>query len=97
MTHFLAIKSFYMYAYYSGLSGEFTSLSVGYKQITINCETLSIFFLKVGETSTHVLFLLGFWLIYSAVILPANQTNHSQSTPVKEIVKNQTCSWISCL
>ena len=29
-------------AYYTGVSSEFTSLSIGYKQITINCETLSI-------------------------------------------------------
>ena len=54
-------------------------------------------FLKVGETSTHVQFLLGFWLIYSAVILPPDQNNHSQSTGVKEIFKNPTCSQISCL
>ena len=28
--------------YYTGLSSEFTGLSIGYKQKTINCETLSI-------------------------------------------------------
>ena len=51
---------------------------------------------KVGETSTHVQFLLGFWLIYDIVILPPDQNTHSQSTGVKEIFKNPTCSWISC-
>ena len=29
-------------AYYTGLSGEFTGSSIGYKEITFNCETLSI-------------------------------------------------------
>ena len=52
-------------------------------------------FLKVGETSTHVQFLLGFWLIYNVVILPPDQNNHSQSTGVKEIFKNPTCCQIS--
>ena len=54
-------------------------------------------FRKVGETSTHVQFLLGFWLIYGAVILPPDRNNDSQSTGVKEIFKNPTCSQISCL
>ena len=38
---------------------------------------------KVGETSTCVQFLLGFWLIYDIVILPPDQNTHSQSTGVK--------------
>ena len=52
---------------------------------------------KVGQTSTHVQFLLGFWLIYSTVILPPDQNNYSQSTGVKEIFENPACSQISCL
>ena len=53
-------------------------------------------FCKVGETSTCVQFLLGFWLIYNVVILPPDQNSHSQSTGAKEISENPTCCWISC-
>ena len=53
-------------------------------------------FCKVGETSTRVQFLLGFWLIYDIMIRPPDQNSHSQSTGVKEIFENPTCCWISC-
>ena len=53
-------------------------------------------FCQVGETSTRVQFLLGFWLIYDVVILPPDQYTHSQLTGVKEIIENPTCCWISC-
>ena len=53
-------------------------------------------FCKVGETSTCVQFLLGFWLIYDVVIQPPDRNTHSQSTGVKEIFENPTCCWISC-
>ena len=58
--------------------------------------TAQIFFGKVRETSTHVQFLLGFWLICNIVILPPDQNNHSQSTGAKDIFKNPTCCQISC-
>ena len=51
-------------------------------------------FCMVGETSTHVQFLLGFWLIYDVVIQPPDQNIHSQSTGAKEIFENPTCCWI---
>ena len=52
------------------------------------------FFCMVGETSTCVQFLLGFWLIYDVVIQPPDQNIHSQSTGAKEIFENPTCCWI---
>ena len=58
--------------------------------------TAQIFLCKVRETSTHVKFLLGFWLIYDIVILPPDQNRHSQSTGAKEIFENPRCCWITC-
>ena len=51
-------------------------------------------FCMVGETSTHVQFLLGFSMIYAVVIQPPDQNIHSQSTGAKEIFENPTCCWI---
>ena len=51
-------------------------------------------FCMVGETSTHVQFLLGFLMIYAVMIRPPGQNIHSQSTGAKEIFENPTCCWI---